>query len=188
MLRRLGLEDFISYTRISSYEIGNNEPPLTVLLGYARLAGVHIEALIDDELELPGALPGAAKHDEIRREYIPRRKVKAINDKPTTRKKESIHMISNVRLRAARLPEKLLAIRSALGFSQMEMLRRLGAERLIQFNGISAYEMGKREPPLTILLQYSRVAGIHLEDLVDDAVVLPEKLPGRVRARKLKTL
>jgi hypothetical protein len=32
-----------------------------------------------------------------------------------------------------------------------------------------------------ILLQYARVACIHLEDIVDDNLDLPDKLPGNVR-------
>ena len=61
------------------------------------------------------------------------------------------------------------------------MLRRLGFEQVIIYNRISEYELGKREPPLPILLEYARLAGVHMEDLVDDKVDLPDKLPGRVR-------
>jgi transcriptional regulator with XRE-family HTH domain len=76
MLRRLGLEDAISYARISEYETGIREPTLMTLLEYSRAAGVHTEALIDDELDLPDKLPGTAKHDEIKRQYASRRKSK----------------------------------------------------------------------------------------------------------------
>ncbi|HZB44550.1 MAG TPA: helix-turn-helix transcriptional regulator [Pyrinomonadaceae bacterium] len=82
-----------------------------------------------------------------------------------------------------RLPEKLLTIRNALGLSQTEMLKRLGAEDQIDYTAISKYEVGRNEPSLVILLRYARAAGIHLEDLVDDEVDLPEKLPGHVRYR-----
>lgn len=71
MYRRLDVEDVIDYKRISEYELGNNEPPLIVLLQYARIAGVHMEALVDDELNLPEKLPDAVKHEEIRRRYAP---------------------------------------------------------------------------------------------------------------------
>lgn len=37
---------------ISAYELGKREPTLLDLLKYARLAGVTVEAVIDDELEL----------------------------------------------------------------------------------------------------------------------------------------
>ena len=78
-----------------------------------------------------------------------------------------------------RLAEKLLQIRLALGLSQSEMLRRLEAEDLITYHQISGYESGKREPPLQILLQYARVAGICMEVLVDDGLDLPDKLPSK---------
>lgn len=76
MYRRLGMEDSIDYKRISEYELGNNEPPLPVILQYARVAGVHMEALVDDELDLPDKLPGTAEHQAIKRQYSPRRKPK----------------------------------------------------------------------------------------------------------------
>lgn len=56
MLKRLGYEGRIAYHRISNYELGTGEPPLPVLLAYARLAGVYVDVLIDDELDLPAKL------------------------------------------------------------------------------------------------------------------------------------
>ena len=76
MWRRLGVEDEISYKRISKYELDHNEPPLSILLQYALVAGVHMEALVDDELDLPDKLPGTAQHETIKRQYAPRRKAK----------------------------------------------------------------------------------------------------------------
>jgi transcriptional regulator with XRE-family HTH domain len=81
------------------------------------------------------------------------------------------------RLKPQRLAEKLRRIRLALGLSQAEMWRHLGVEDLIVFKQISAYEVGKREPPLIILLQYARAAGISIDVLADDKLDLPEKLP-----------
>jgi transcriptional regulator with XRE-family HTH domain len=79
-----------------------------------------------------------------------------------------------------RLAGKLRQIRDALGLSQSEMLSRLGVEELIVAKQISAYELGKREPTLIILLQYTYAAGVNMEALVDDNVDLPERLPGKV--------
>jgi transcriptional regulator with XRE-family HTH domain len=62
MLRRLGFEDALDYKRISEYELGKNEPPLAVLLSYARVAGVCMDVLVDDELDLPAKLPARPKH------------------------------------------------------------------------------------------------------------------------------
>jgi transcriptional regulator with XRE-family HTH domain len=89
--------------------------------------------------------------------------------------------MGNARPKPARLAEKLLAIRNALGLSQPEMQSRLGVGDAITYHRISEYETGKREPHLKILLHYARLAGIHMEDIVDDELDLPEKLPGNVR-------
>lgn len=62
MLRRIGLEDSISYKKISDYERGEREPALIVLLQYARAAGVCVDILIDDDLDLPSKLPARPKH------------------------------------------------------------------------------------------------------------------------------
>ncbi|HYO63995.1 MAG TPA: helix-turn-helix transcriptional regulator [Pyrinomonadaceae bacterium] len=69
MLRRLGLEDTIELKRISDYELGKNEPPLVVLLQYARVAAINMEALVDDELNLPRQLPSDVNHQHLRRKY-----------------------------------------------------------------------------------------------------------------------
>ncbi len=86
--------------------------------------------------------------------------------------------MGNARPRPARLAEKLLQIRLALGLSQTEMLKRLGLEGM-QYARISEYEQGIREPSLIVLLQYSRAAGIHMEVLADDELDLPTRLPAR---------
>jgi transcriptional regulator with XRE-family HTH domain len=57
MLKRLGFEDYMIYNRISEYELGKSEPPLPVLLRYARVAGVIMDVLADDEMDLPKRLP-----------------------------------------------------------------------------------------------------------------------------------
>lgn len=62
LLRRLGVEDLITYHRISDYELGKNEPTLEILLSYARVAGVCMDRLVDDKLDLPAKLPAKAKH------------------------------------------------------------------------------------------------------------------------------
>ena len=61
MLERLGLTDEFFRSRISAYELGNREPPLPVLLSYARLVGISTDVLIDDELDLPTKLPARRK-------------------------------------------------------------------------------------------------------------------------------
>jgi transcriptional regulator with XRE-family HTH domain len=58
MVKRLGLGRPYHYNFISKYELDKNEPPLMVLLAYARLTGVAVEYFIDDDLELPKHLLG----------------------------------------------------------------------------------------------------------------------------------
>ncbi|HEY0545619.1 MAG TPA: helix-turn-helix transcriptional regulator [Pyrinomonadaceae bacterium] len=94
--------------------------------------------------------------------------------------------MGSARPKPARLAEKLLQIRNALGLSQTEMHKRLEAEDLIDYTTISKYELGKNEPPLMILLQYARAAGVYVEDLIDDELDLPSKLPGTARHTGIK--
>jgi transcriptional regulator with XRE-family HTH domain len=85
------------------------------------------------------------------------------------------------RIKPERLAEKLRRVREALGLSQSEMWRHLGLEDLIVFKQISTYELGKREPPLPILLAYARAAGVCMDTLVDDGLDLPAKLPAKAK-------
>jgi transcriptional regulator with XRE-family HTH domain len=85
-----------------------------------------------------------------------------------------------------RLAEKLLAIRMALGVSQTELHWRLGVEHLIDYTRISAYERGKNEPPLMVLLEYARLANVYVEALIDDGVDLPDKLPSPTKSEGVK--
>ena len=91
-----------------------------------------------------------------------------------------------VRMRPKRLAEKLLYIRNALGLSQTEFYRRLEVDDLIPYTRISRYERDELEPPLPILLKYARAAGVHMEDIVDDELDLPARLPGNVKHQGLK--
>jgi len=79
-----------------------------------------------------------------------------------------------------RLAEKLLAIRKALDLSQSQMLRKLETEGVtLHAPHISGFEAGTREPPLPTLLRYARVAGVNVDDLIDDKINLPKRLPVR---------
>jgi transcriptional regulator with XRE-family HTH domain len=59
MISRLGVE--VTQNTLSSYELGNREPSLLILLAYARLAGVQMEVLADDEMDLTAKLPATRK-------------------------------------------------------------------------------------------------------------------------------
>jgi transcriptional regulator with XRE-family HTH domain len=75
------------------------------------------------------------------------------------------------RLYPRRTAKKLKQIRQRLGLSQGEIANSLGVENRAQ---ISAYENGKRDAPIVVLLRYARLAKVPLETIVDDQMSLPE--------------
>ncbi|HJQ35106.1 MAG TPA: helix-turn-helix transcriptional regulator [Pyrinomonadaceae bacterium] len=77
------------------------------------------------------------------------------------------------------MPDKLLRIREGLGLSQNEMLARLGLQEKLLRAAVSGYELGTIEPPLPIILQYARAAGVCTDVLLDDELDLPAKLPAK---------
>ena len=88
-------------------------------------------------------------------------------------------MGKSARERPKRLAAKLLQIRVSLGLSQNEMVEALGVKEKVSRSMVSGYEVGRREPPLLVLLRYSQLAGIHMEVLIDDELDLPKRLAGR---------
>jgi transcriptional regulator with XRE-family HTH domain len=72
-------------------------------------------------------------------------------------------------------------IREGLGgLSQTELIERLG---LVWLNRgeISDFERDVREPDLITLKAYADAAGVSVDDLIDDSVKLPKRLPGAKR-------
>ncbi len=53
LIKHLGLEEELTQSRISGYELGTREPSLPTLLKYAKAIKVSTDVLIDDELDLP---------------------------------------------------------------------------------------------------------------------------------------
>ena len=51
MARALQLK--VHYSAISNFELGTREPDLIVVLRYSRLAGVPMESIVDDDMNLP---------------------------------------------------------------------------------------------------------------------------------------
>lgn len=90
------------------------------------------------------------------------------------------------RPKPARLAGKLRQIRLCLGLSQNEMLRHLGLDEELFQGSISGYELGTREPPLPVLLQYARVANLYVEALIDDELDLPERLPAKPKSEGVR--
>jgi transcriptional regulator with XRE-family HTH domain len=76
IIRYMGVTEKITREDISKYERGLREPSLLVLLEYARAAGVWIDALVDDELDLPDKLPGTVKCEGVRRRSSPKGRIK----------------------------------------------------------------------------------------------------------------
>jgi len=86
----------------------------------------------------------------------------------------------------ARLAEKLLRVREALGLSQNGMRKHLQLSEKYLQGSISGYELGTRIPPLTVLLQYAEAASVYIDVLVDDRLDLPAKLPARPKSAGIK--
>lgn len=62
MVECLDSEGVIVPGQISEFESGKREPSLVLLLRYARAAGICVDVLIDDELDLPAKLPANPRH------------------------------------------------------------------------------------------------------------------------------
>ncbi len=75
--------------------------------------------------------------------------------------------------RPRKLAEKLLNIRQELDLSQNGMIAKLGMADSLTQAEISAFEKGKRVPPLLVLLRYARTIEAHVDDLIDDSIDLP---------------
>ena len=84
--------------------------------------------------------------------------------------------MGTARRKLARLPQKLRRIRLSLQLSQNELISQLGLSEELTQARISAYERGVREPPLLVLLQYARLVGVYVDQLIDDDLDLPSKL------------
>jgi Predicted transcriptional regulators len=75
------------------------------------------------------------------------------------------------RSRPNRLGEKLRLIRIHFGLTQMALIKRLAVKTEPLYpSSISLFEQGGREPSLLVLLAYSKLARISINDLVDDKV------------------
>ena len=75
------------------------------------------------------------------------------------------------RAQPKKLAHKLREIRRRLDWSQEQMADRLKKVEKTTYPGlISRFEHGKAEPSLIVLLEYSRIAGVSMETLVDDKI------------------
>ena len=76
MISRLGLTDELIREELSAFERGLRQPPLVVLLRYARYIGISTDVLIDDEMELPERLSKASKQGIVRSKSVSQSKRK----------------------------------------------------------------------------------------------------------------
>lgn len=91
------------------------------------------------------------------------------------------------RERPAQLAQKLTHIRRAFNLSQDEMIRGLALEQQLSREEISKYERGLRIPSLLTLLRYARLAGLIVDDLIDDEIHLPETLPANLKTARRRS-
>jgi transcriptional regulator with XRE-family HTH domain len=95
-------------------------------------------------------------------------------------------MGKNPRRKQRHLPDKLRQIRESLELSQNQILWRMGLSEELTRNIISNYELGHREPPLHVLLEYAHLAGLCVDVLIDDDLKLPKRLPTVAKHRGVK--
>jgi transcriptional regulator with XRE-family HTH domain len=83
--------------------------------------------------------------------------------------------MGHARNRPKRLAEKLLQIREALGLSQRELAERLSERAGVKITSknVSKYEREKGIPYIEIVLAYSRLANVLMNQIVDDDLDLP---------------
>jgi transcriptional regulator with XRE-family HTH domain len=74
IIMKMGLQEELLREEISDFERNKRVPSLDVVLQYARAANVSVEALIDDDLNLPDRLPASPKSEGIRRKKSSRGK------------------------------------------------------------------------------------------------------------------
>jgi transcriptional regulator with XRE-family HTH domain len=88
--------------------------------------------------------------------------------------------------RPNKLGKKLAQVRTYLGVSQDGLVRMLGLSAKLTRNDISKYERGMREPSLSVLLKYARVAKVNMEVLIDDKLEMPRTVSHSSRRSRIK--
>ena len=53
ILKEMGLDDKYTRNNLSNFETGKRGTPWAIQLGYARLANISVDLLLDDKLALP---------------------------------------------------------------------------------------------------------------------------------------
>lgn len=66
-IKHSGITGKLDRSYVSGWEAGKREPSLDVLLRYSELAGVWLNAILDDEVDLPARLPCTKMNEGVRR-------------------------------------------------------------------------------------------------------------------------
>ncbi len=66
LVERLSYHGELTRGMISNFELNRREPPLEILLSYARMGNLYVDVLIDDEIDLPETLPSRNKSEGIK--------------------------------------------------------------------------------------------------------------------------
>jgi transcriptional regulator with XRE-family HTH domain len=67
LIRQMGFTDDLTQAQISMFERGIRQPSLLILVGYAKVANVYVEALITDDVDLPRRMPADSKSEGVKR-------------------------------------------------------------------------------------------------------------------------
>lgn len=67
LIRQMSLTNDLTQAEVSMFESGRRVPSLLVLKEYADIAGVWLDVLVSDDLDLPEDLPCAPKNEGIKR-------------------------------------------------------------------------------------------------------------------------
>lgn len=82
LIRRMGLIDDLTQAEVSMFESGRRVPSLLVLKEYADIAGVWLDVLVSDDLDLPEELPCRPKNEGVKRKMA-RSKVRQTKGRST---------------------------------------------------------------------------------------------------------
>lgn len=67
LIRQMGMTDDLTQAEVSMFESGRRVPSLMVLKLYSNLAGVWMDVLVSDDIDLPERLPCSPKSEGIKR-------------------------------------------------------------------------------------------------------------------------
>ena len=66
ILKRMGLDEEYGRNNLSNYEHDKREAPWAIVLGYARVARINVDLIVDEKLELPKHLLGPTAKGSVR--------------------------------------------------------------------------------------------------------------------------